>query len=286
MIPTLVHQPPGSVARSARARPSWEAEQSTVIGNAAFGRSSAAAASTGTAPSSAALASRPRRHRRKSRCRRRARRRSGPRRGRCCVRRRRRSGRRRPGVRSRWGATVRQPSTTLSQTLAACSGATPSGSGTSIASANGTRRRSLSAPPQSPPTTGPNPYIDRSGTERQLPVRPARQRAHSPQLIWNGTTTTITGRNRRYPLPHLDDLGDRLVAERDRTGDGGLAADRRLVEVAESDGDRAHERLTRALDQWSRHLEPFDVALLGQGELLHGSSGFGRTRTVVLVHRP
>ena len=32
MIPTLVHQPPGSVARSARARPSWEAEQSTVIG--------------------------------------------------------------------------------------------------------------------------------------------------------------------------------------------------------------------------------------------------------------
>ena len=152
-----------------------------------------------------------------------------------------------PGVRSRWGATVRQPSTTLSQTLAACSGSTPAGSGTSIASANGTRSRSLSAPPQSAADDGAEPVHRPLGHRGQLPVRPARQRAHSPQLIWNGTTTRSPGRDVDYVLAHLDDLGDRLVAERDRAGNGRLAADRRLIEVAEGDGDRPHERLTGPL---------------------------------------
>src|SRR5205814_7268485 len=40
----------------------------------------------------------------------------------------------------------------------------------------------------------PKPYIDEPGTPVQFAVRPARQASHSPQLIWNGTTTRSPGR--------------------------------------------------------------------------------------------
>src|SRR4051812_39162703 len=80
------------------------------------------------------------------------------------------------------GPTVRQPSTTLSEALAIDAGSTPSGTGNSIIRANGTRTRSASAPPQSPPV-GPRPYIEPGDTALQLPVTPARQRSHSPHEI-------------------------------------------------------------------------------------------------------
>jgi hypothetical protein len=80
----------------------------------------------------------------------------------------------------------------LSATLATAAGSSPSGSGTSIASANGTRRRSASAPPQSPPS-GCMPYAEPRGTLRQLPVRPAVHASQPPHEIWNGTTTVSPG---------------------------------------------------------------------------------------------
>src|SRR5262249_23207088 len=98
-----------------------------------------------------------------------------------------------PGLPSRNGATVRHASTRLSLALAATVGSTPAGSGTSMWSAYGTRTRSLSAPPQFPPS-GPRPNIAGPGTLSQSDVRPALQRAQSPQEIWNGTETTSPAR--------------------------------------------------------------------------------------------
>src|ERR1700722_11683320 len=74
----------------------------------------------------------------------------------------------------------------LSLMLATAIGSTPGGIGTSMKSGKGTRRESLSAPPQSPPT-GPSPYIERGGALEQLSVSPARQLGHVPQQIWKGT---------------------------------------------------------------------------------------------------
>ena len=82
----------------------------------------------------------------------------------------------------------RWASLTLSATLAAATGSIPSGSVTSMPSANGTASSSATAPPQCPPAT-PKPYIEIGGTDRQFEVWPARQAAQAPQLIWNGTTT-------------------------------------------------------------------------------------------------
>src|SRR5215208_2776913 len=95
-----------------------------------------------------------------------------------------------PGHFSRPGATSRQPSTILSETLAAASADTPWGSGESMWSENGTRTRSDRNPPQSPPNE-PNPYMERNGTLSQLPVSPRRQRTHSPHESWNGTLTRV-----------------------------------------------------------------------------------------------
>ncbi len=91
-----------------------------------------------------------------------------------------------PGMAARYGPTVRHASGRLSLALAIVPGATPSGTATSIWSANGTRTTSESAPPQFPP----KPYIERFGTAVQFAVRPRRHRAHSPQEIWKGTTTS------------------------------------------------------------------------------------------------
>src|SRR5712692_5836657 len=81
----------------------------------------------------------------------------------------------------------------LSLALAIAAGDAPSGGRSSIGSANGTRTRSVSAPPHAPPA-GPIPYIDPRGfTSRQLPVRPRRQASHAPHEIWNGTTARSPG---------------------------------------------------------------------------------------------
>jgi hypothetical protein len=70
----------------------------------------------------------------------------------------------------------------LSATLALAAGSTPSGSGTSIASANGTASSSLNAPPQCPPPT-PKPYIEIGGTAAQFAVWPRLHGPQTPQLI-------------------------------------------------------------------------------------------------------
>src|SRR3954469_756629 len=98
-----------------------------------------------------------------------------------------------PGCSASGGPTVRQPSTTLSETLAIDAGSTPSGMGNSIVRANGTRTRSARAPPQSPPTD-PRPYIAPGDTAPQLPVTPALQGSHSPHEIWKEATTRSPGR--------------------------------------------------------------------------------------------
>src|SRR4051812_13333168 len=82
----------------------------------------------------------------------------------------------------------------LSDALAAASGETPAGSGTSMWSAYGTRTDSARKPPQyvSPK---PNPYVDPHGTDVQWPVRPARHVSQCPHETSNGTIARSPGRN-------------------------------------------------------------------------------------------
>ena len=105
-----------------------------------------------------------------------------------------------PGDSARNGATARHASGRLSLALATAVGGIPSGSSTSIASANGTRTRSASAPPQSPPV-GFMPYAAPGPAVRHEPVRPRVHRSHRPQQIWKGTTTRSPGRKRRTAPP-------------------------------------------------------------------------------------
>ena len=88
----------------------------------------------------------------------------------------------------------------LSLAPANAAGAIPRGAATSMASANGTRTRSESAPPQSPPNA-PKPYMERGATLVQSPVCPRRQRAQAPQEIWKGTTTRSPGATVRTSSP-------------------------------------------------------------------------------------
>src|SRR5215207_10861351 len=97
-----------------------------------------------------------------------------------------------PGALASGPATVLQASGMLSERLATAPGFTPSGIGTSIASAKGTRTASLAKPPYDSFPTG-RPYIDSRGTDSQLPVRPSRHASHSPQEIWKGTLTRSLG---------------------------------------------------------------------------------------------
>ena len=96
-----------------------------------------------------------------------------------------------PGFARRCGATSRQDSDQLSLAEAIATRSSPGGSGTSIASAHGTRTRSENSPPQAPPIGAPN--IAMRGTDVQCAVRPARQRSHSPHEIAHGTTTRSPG---------------------------------------------------------------------------------------------
>jgi len=92
-----------------------------------------------------------------------------------------------PGRSRRCGLTSRQASDQLSLAEAIATGSSPAGSGTSIASAHGTRTGSENKPPQLPPIGAP--YIARYGTAVQCADSPARQRSHCPQQMVHGTTT-------------------------------------------------------------------------------------------------
>src|SRR5437764_2095546 len=106
-----------------------------------------------------------------------------------------------PGSSASGPATVRWASEMLSLALAIAAGDTPSGAGRSMASAKGTRTRSASAPPHSPPA-GPIPYIEPRGrTSRQLPVQPRRHASQAPQEIWKGTTATSPADHLSTPSP-------------------------------------------------------------------------------------
>ena len=71
----------------------------------------------------------------------------------------------------------------LSDSEAIATGSTASGTGSSIASANGTSTRSDMNPPPSKPASGAMPYIAISGSDAQEPVTPRRHARHCPQLI-------------------------------------------------------------------------------------------------------
>src|SRR5712671_5171612 len=85
----------------------------------------------------------------------------------------------------------------LSDNDAMATGSPVSPTGTSIASAYGTRTRSAMKPPPSSPARGAMPYIAINGNDAHEPVTPRRHAGQLPQLIWNGTITrspTFTSR--------------------------------------------------------------------------------------------
>src|SRR5690348_12857534 len=101
---------------------------------------------------------------------------------------------------ARYGTTVRHASGMLSR-LATVAGETPAGTGTSIASAYGTRTTSDTAPPHRSPPIAPSPYADPRYTLVQSDVSPRAQRSQAPQEIWNGTPTTSPIRTVRTASP-------------------------------------------------------------------------------------
>src|SRR5215510_2373916 len=100
----------------------------------------------------------------------------------------------------RYGTTVRHASGMLSR-LATIVGETPAGTGTSMASAYGTRTTSEIAPPHPSPPIAPSPYADPRWTLVQSDVSPRAQRAHLPQETWNGTPTTSPTLTERTSSP-------------------------------------------------------------------------------------
>ena len=143
---------------------------------------------------------------------------------------------------------------------------------TSIASAKGTRTRSESAPPQSPPKA-PKPYIERGGTLVQSPVWPrAAARARATGDL-EGHHDEVSGRDATHVVADLGHLGDELVADGDRARDRRVAAQDRLVEVAQGHRERPHERLAGALQRGRRDVPPLHLPVGRHRELLHQSSG-------------
>ncbi len=61
-------------------------------------------------------------------------------------------------------------------------------------------------------------------------------------------------------VSQLDDLRDALVAQGKRAGEGGLAPQNHLVEVARRRGDRAHQGVVAGLDARIRNLAPLQPA--------------------------
>ncbi len=86
---------------------------------------------------------------------------------------------------------MRQASDRLSLAAATLSGSTPSGTGTSMWSAYGTRISSATMPPHGP-LAGPNPNADRvlSPAVEHLAVTPRRHSGQLPHEMAHGTTTT------------------------------------------------------------------------------------------------
>ena len=109
----------------------------------------------------------------------------------------------------------------------------------------------------------------RSSTDSQLPVCPRRQRAHSPQEIWNGTLTRSPGVEGGDGVADVDHLGDALVAEGELASDGSDARGPAQVEVAGRDGERADDRLAVALDPRLADVPPLELPGLDEGQLLH-----------------
>src|SRR5439155_1045061 len=99
-----------------------------------------------------------------------------------------------PGRASSGGTTVRHASGRSSLQLATASGSMSCGSGTSMASACGTRTVSLSAPPQSLPTTAPNPYIKRR-VSTKVRCRIAGAASTRPDEALSRLPTELAARN-------------------------------------------------------------------------------------------
>src|SRR5205814_3580185 len=171
-----------------------------------------------------------------------------------------------PGVSARNGATARQASGRLSLALATAVGAIPSGSATSIASANGTRTRSASAPPQSPPI-GFMPYAAPGPAVRHEPVSPRVHRSHRPQEIWNGTTTRSPRPKRPTASPVSTTSATNSCPSGNGPPSGTRPVDDRVIQVARRHDERADERIVGRLDAWVRHLFPPNDTGLDEREL-------------------
>ena len=123
-----------------------------------------------------------------------------------------------PGRCSSCGTTVRQASARLSPAAATRTGSTPSGTGTSMWSAYGTRISSAIMPPHGP-LAGPNPYAASSPTRvvEHLAVMPWRHSVQEPHETAHGTTTVCPMARSRDVVALGDHLADALVADAERT---------------------------------------------------------------------
>src|SRR5204863_5740281 len=70
-------------------------------------------------------------------------------------------------------------------------------------------------------------------------------------------------------VSHVDDLGDALVAEPERSLVGRAPVQQRCVEIARGDRDRTHDRLAVALERGLDDVAPLDLAGLEERQLLH-----------------
>ena len=111
-----------------------------------------------------------------------------------------------------------------------------------------------------------------NGTLEQFDERPARQAAHSPQEIWNGTLTSWPGTERPTASPSSTTLRDALVAERERWRERRLAGDDQRVEIAGRDRHRSHQRGRVRRQARLRRLTPLEPSWGGVEQLLHAAS--------------
>lgn len=73
----------------------------------------------------------------------------------------------------------------------------------------------------------------------------------------------------------VDDFGDELVAEADLAGHREAAGGHGAVDIAEGNGERAHERFTRTVEFGNGAFRPGQPARLDAGELRHAASTVG-----------
>jgi hypothetical protein len=70
----------------------------------------------------------------------------------------------------------------------------------------------------------------------------------------------LTHRQVADRVPQLDDLSDTLVAQGKRAGEGRLAPQNHLVQIARRRGHRTHESIIGGLDARVRNLAPLQPA--------------------------